>query len=492
MSLISVSNLTFSYDTSYDYIFEDVSFQFDTNWKLGFTGRNGRGKTTFLKLLIDEYEYSGHISADIPFRYFPFPVHDSSQNTLDVIDTLGTAYEFWELCRELNLLQVPEEVLFRPFNTLSFGEQTKVMLAALFAESDAFMLLDEPTNHLDTHGKQLVSDYLKSKQGFLLVSHDRSLLDAVTDHTLSINRTNIEIQKGNFSQWYANKMQQDQRETEENRLLKKDISKLKAAARRTTEWSDKVEATKIGCGVFDRGAVGHKAAKMMKRAKSLENRQNTAIKQKESLMKNIEAQETLKLFPLEYHSQTVASCADLEIQYNGYPVVDHFDLTITQGDRIALSGKNGCGKSSIIKLLAGEPVPHTGTAVLSSGVVLSYLPQHASHLAGSLQVFAEEAGIDYTQFLSILRKLGFERVQFEKDLAELSEGQKKKVLLAKSLCEQAHLYIWDEPFNYVDIQSRMQIEELLLAHQPTMLFVEHDAVFTKKIATREITLPKLY
>ncbi|WP_157452793.1 ATP-binding cassette domain-containing protein, partial [Brevibacillus sp. SKDU10] len=205
MSLINVTNLTFAYDGSFDNIFENASFQIDTDWKLGFTGRNGKGKTTFLNLLLGKYEYSGNISAAVSFEYFPFPVENKANNTLDVINDIDPDYVHWKLMRELSLLQVSEDVLYRPFDSLSNGEQTKVLLATLFLKENHFLLIDEPTNHLDMHARKLVSDYLNTKSGFILVSHDRSFLDNCVDHILSINRTNIEIQKGNFSDWWENK-----------------------------------------------------------------------------------------------------------------------------------------------------------------------------------------------------------------------------------------------------------------------------------------------
>lgn len=221
MSLINVTNLTFAYEGSYDNIFENVNFQIDTDWKLGFTGRNGRGKTTFLNLLLGKFEFSGYISANVSFEYFPFPVANKSNNTLDVINDIYPDYLHWQLMRELSLLKVSEDVLYRPFDSLSNGEQTKVLLATLFIKENSFLLIDEPTNHLDMKARKLVSDYLKSKSGFILVSHDRSFLDNCVDHILSINKTNIEIQKGNFSSWWENKSRQDHFELAENENLEK-------------------------------------------------------------------------------------------------------------------------------------------------------------------------------------------------------------------------------------------------------------------------------
>jgi lincosamide and streptogramin A transport system ATP-binding/permease protein len=488
LSDISVSHLTFAYEGSYDNVFEDVTFSIDTDWKLGFVGRNGRGKTTFLRLLTGELDYSGAISSAATFSYFPFPVADAGANTIDVIEAAVADYEFWELCREMNLLEVDEDVLFRPFETLSNGEQTKSLMAALFAVHNHFMLLDEPTNHLDQSGKETVTRYLASKKGFILVSHDRALLDAVTDHTLSINRANIEITSGNFSVWLENKERRDQFEAGENEKIRKDVVRLTDAAKRTANWSDKVEATKIGHGPVDRGNIGHKSAKMMKKAKSAHMRREKALSEKATLLMNVEPAGNLKLSPAKYRSEVLVEILDLSVAYDGRALFHDLNMTIRRGARIALTGGNGSGKSSILKLLAGEEIPHTGMVRKGSGLIISYIQQDASVLSGSPKEFAAAADIDYTLFLSILINLGFDRVQFEKDLSDLSEGQKKKALLARSLATSAHLYIWDEPLNYIDIQSRIQIETLLLEYEPTMLFVEHDAVFVSKVATEKITL----
>lgn len=132
MGKIQVKNLTFYYDGSYDNLFEEVSFEIDTNWKLGFTGRNGRGKTTFLKLLQEKLEYRGVIESDVTFDYFPFLIKDKNRITIDIIEQLYQEYELWKICKELSLLDVDDSVLYRSFNTLSDGEQTKVLLALLF------------------------------------------------------------------------------------------------------------------------------------------------------------------------------------------------------------------------------------------------------------------------------------------------------------------------------------------------------------------------
>jgi len=492
MSLISIVNLTFAYDGSYDNIFENVSFQIDTDWKLGFTGRNGRGKTTFLNLLLGKHEYAGNISSAAGFEYFPYEVADKQADTIDVIEGIYSDYPHWELMRELSLLKVSEDVLYRPFCTLSNGEQTKVLLAALFLKENNFLLIDEPTNHLDMAARGIVSDYLKSKQGFILVSHDRAFLDNCIDHILSINKTNIEIQRGNFSSWLANKERQDNFEIAENEKLKSDIKRLSASTKRTSDWSDNVEKTKYSTknsGLRpDRGYIGHKAAKMMKRSKNIEARQQTAIDEKSKLLKNIEGADNLKISQLSYHANRLASLEDVSVFYGEKAACRNVSFTIERGDRIALCGKNGSGKSSIIKLICGADVRHTGDFHRGSRLMISYVSQDTSFLNGNLADYALKCGIDESLFKAILRKLDFSRGQFEKDMGDFSGGQKKKVLIAKSLCEKVHLHIWDEPLNFIDIYSRMQIEELLLEYTPTILFVEHDSVFCNNVATKKIDL----
>lgn len=492
MGLIDIRDLTFRYDNSYEYVFDHVSFQIDTNWKLGFIGRNGRGKTTFLKLLMQEYEYLGSIVTNTDFEYFPFTIQDKRMLTIHVIEDVFPDYEYWRLQKELNILQVKEDVLYRTFDTLSNGEQTKVLLATLFLKEDTYLLIDEPTNHLDEEARILVSKYLKSKKGFILVSHDRAFMDGCIDHVLAINKTNIEVQSGNFSTWYINKQNQDRLEEATNEKLKKDIKRLKEAARRTSTWSDKVESTKNGTrnsGLRpDKGYIGHKAAKMMQRSKNIEKRQEEAIESKNKLLKNIEEYEDLKIQALRFHSDVLISLSKVSIFYDNKQVCKDISFTIHQGDRIALSGKNGCGKSSVIKVLEGDTIEYTGDIHKSSQLIISKVDQDTSHLKGNLKDFAIIQGIDESLFKAILRKLDFSRTQFEKNIEAYSGGQKKKVLIAAALAKPAHLYIFDEPLNYIDIFSRMQIEQVILHSDATILFVEHDQVFKESIASTIINM----
>lgn len=492
MSLINVMNLSFGYDGSFDMVFENVSFSIDTDWRLGFIGRNGRGKTTFLNLLLGKYKYSGKISADVNFEYFPYTVKNKKVDTYDIIKEISPQVTDWEIICEFSLLDVPEDVLNRPFSTLSNGEQTKVLLAALFLTQNGFLLIDEPTNHLDESTRDIVKDYLKLKKGFILVSHDRRLLDECVDHILSINLTDIEIQKGNFSSWYENKKRRDNYELSENERLKKDIDRLSESLRENSRWSYRAESGKYGkrnSGLRpDRGYVGHKAAKMMKRAKNIEARRQVAAEEKSKLLLNIEKSENLSLSSLEYHREKLVEFSDVSLFYGEKSVCRDLSFSVNRGERVALRGKNGSGKSTILNMILGENIKYTGNFFRASGLKISYVSQDTSFLSGHLSEYAKNRNIDESLFKTILRKLDFERSQFGKDMSSFSEGQKKKVLIAASLCEKVHLYIWDEPLNFIDIISRIQIEELLATYSPTLIFVEHDSEFVKRTATKIIDI----
>ena len=529
MSQISINNLSFHYDSYGEDIFKNVSFCIDTDWKLGLVGRNGRGKTTFLKLLMGEYEYTGIINSSVKFEYFPLKVQNPNNIALEVVrnsiapfteyekemDEYSKSEETLELYgevlekyiyndgfiinelieKEVSKIGLDKSILDRYFNTLSFGEQTKLLLVGLFLRKNHFLLIDEPTNHLDIDGRNIVAEYLSSKKGFIVVSHDRDFLDTVVNHILSINKANIEIQKGNFTSWWENKTLQDNFELAENKKLLKEIGRLSYAAKRSSNWSNKVEKSKYGTtnsgSKLDKGYVGHKAAKMMKRSKCIEARQNKAIEDKSKLLKNIDLVEQLDL---SKSTSSISKDSNLEILqvnnlkicYDNHNIFDEISFGIKQHERVWLRGKNGSGKSSIIKLIMGENIPHSGYIKKIGNI--SYISQDTAFLKGYLGEFAKVENIDIEDLKRTLIKLGFKNTQFEKEINDWSQGQKKKLLIAKSLCEKAEIYIWDEPLNFIDVISRMQIEDLILKEKPTMLFVEHDTSFGEKIATKIVDL----
>lgn len=494
--MIDIKNLSFGYDGSDKMLFDGVDLIIDTSWKLGLIGRNGRGKTTFFKILRKELHYGGKITGLPECISFPFTVENEFDLGGDVIRTIAPNAEDWEIKREMNYLELPEETLYKPYFVLSGGEKTKLQLISLFLDDSRFPLIDEPTNHLDTHGREVTANYLKRKNGFILISHDRNFLDLSTDHTMAINKTNIEISPVNFSTWWEQNEIKEKYELAQNDKLKKDIARLKEAEKQVERWSNISESKKIGFNptiteknIGRRSYEGAKAKKTMSLAKNMERRFENKIDEKSALLKNRENREALKIDGKKHHSDLLIKAKDLVLFYDGVKICEPINFEIRQGDKYSLKGTNGCGKSTLLKLITTPKeqlgnLTYEGELLIASNLTHSLVLQDTSFLSGTIRDYSFEVSADETRLKTILRKMGFSKENLDQDIASLSEGQKKCVLIAGSLCADANIYIWDEPLNYIDIYIRETIEEMLENADITMLFVEHDKAFTDKISNK--------
>ena len=484
MPMITVKDLTFGYDGSDKTLFCGINVTIDTTWKLALAGRNGRGKTTFFKLLKGELDYEGTINGVPPVIEFPME---------ELPDT-----EDWKVRKELNLMGADPDIMWRPMDTLSGGERTKLMLAYLFAEDGIYPLIDEPTNHLDRQGREAVASYLAGKEGFILISHDRAFLDRCTDHTLVITKSGIELVSTTFSTWWDNNEQRQESEMARNNQLKKEMNSIETAMKKNAQWSSKAESYKNRANAPSKVAQNHwtrayeasKAKKLMSLSKNLEQRNERKLEEKQSLLKDMEREQTLKITGSTHHDKTPITLKDVSVFRDGEFVTGRINLVVSQGQKISLEGPNGCGKSTLIKFLTGtdDSITAEGDIHIAKGLKISYVGQDTSELKGCLYDIADEHGADKTQFSTILVKMGFTKEMLYRDVDYLSLGQKKFVMLALSLCEQADVYLWDEPLNYIDVYMRKEIERLIKASDVTMLFVEHDRAFVENVADERCEL----
>ena len=498
MSNIEVKNLTFGYDSQGTLLFDQANLNIDSSWKLGLIGRNGRGKTTLMRLLQGQLPYQGQITKQLDFTYFPQTIANPDQLTFYAIQEISDA-EQWEIERELNLLGVDPDILWRQFASLSGGEQTKVLLALLFINETDFPLIDEPTNHLDMTGRQQVADYLnKKQQGFIVVSHDRHFVDSVTDHIMSIEKSQILLYQGNFATYEAQKKLNDDFEQQQNAKLKKNISRLQQSAAKKASWSNSREADKHHQRTarvdneqrsVDKGFIGSRAAKMMKRSKNIAQRMNNEIADQEKLLKDIEYVDPLTMTFQPAHYQNPLIIKEVQLGYDEQWLFKplSFDLKVHQ--RLAITGLNGAGKSSLIQAILQQFTGNQrGSITYPKQLPISYVRQNYEDNRGSLAEFAEKNQLNMQDFLNNLHKLGMERRVFNNKIENMSMGQRKKVELAKSLSQPAALYIWDEPLNYLDVFNQEQLENLIQEVQPTMLIIEHDRDFIDKVATDQLKL----
>jgi len=524
MSAIQISNLEFYYDEYYHNVFENVNLNLDTSWKLGLIGRNGRGKSTLLKLLHGMLKPTkGNVHVPVETEFFPYEVKDESGSVLKVVRGCIAEFDLWEeqmrayekdldesnmqdygdvldlyiandgyiidqlIAREFSLMELDEQLLEREYETLSGGEKTKIQIIALFLRKNHFLLIDEPTNHLDMEGIDVLANYFDHKNGFIVVSHDRKFVDRVSDHILSINKSNIYIEKGTYSSWQNNKDLRDEYERNKSKKLKREINHLEKAAAQRRTWSFEKEAEKIGCR-GDKGAIGAKAAKVMKRALAIEHRMNKNIEDKKNLLKNIEVVSNIIVKQDDLEEEKYLEIKNLGLSYGTNKIIENLSAEIRKGDRIWISGENGAGKTTLLKAICGELAPSEGKIEYGTDIRIGKATQTPRWQDGFLLDRLKEEGVERHMFQMCMEYFDIGEEYFTRPIELFSEGEKKKIDIARSLMARNHILIWDEPLNYIDITTRTQIERAILEYQPTMIFVEHDQYFAERICTGKIAL----
>ena len=526
MASIVFNNVHFSYPAAATPVFEDLSLVLDTGWRTGVVGRNGRGKTTLLKLVSGELAAErGEVTGATGGRRFPAPVADPRRATRSVLkDALGP-FTAWErdmadllerggeaaltayadlheryvarggyrvdadLAREFDALGLHESLLDRPFATLSGGEQTRALIATLFLDPDGYPLIDEPTNHLDAAGRDRLMSYLAGRRGFLLVSHDRHFLDGSVDHVLSLNRSDVRINRGNFTQWRTHADEVLAHEARTRQRIERDVARLESAARDTRRNAASREGDKYRTGALDKGFIGARAARQMRRARSVERRIESELAERRGLLGNAEKSRRLDIGTRSRAGGApLLSAGGVTLSGGGRVLLRRLDLEIRAGERVALTGPNGCGKTRLLDALCGTAQVDAGLIRRRPGVTIARGHQHPLWRRGLLRERLRDAGLDETRFRQLLGVVGVGADAFDRDLSTFSAGQLKKVDLCRCLATPADLLICDEPLNYVDLYSREQIEQAMLEDGPTVLFVEHDRRFVDAVATRVLDL----
>jgi lincosamide and streptogramin A transport system ATP-binding/permease protein len=528
---ITLRHLDFNYDSPYAEVFKDLSLLIDSGWRTGLVGRNGQGKSTLLRLIAGQLSpLAGELDVPVRTRYFPLEVN-ARLATRDAVKDAIAPFRAWEaemsallaagdaesvtrygelheqftarggyaveaaIEAEFSEMRLPQEFLDRPLETLSGGEQTRALIVSLFVDGGAFPLIDEPTNHLDIEGRQLLLEYLARKPGFLLVSHDRHFLDGAVDHIVSINKSDVRVNRGNFSQWRRHMDEELLHEQRTRENIEREVKQLARAARERRRGADAREKEKRsnnpargGAAMKDTGFIGHRAAKQMKKAITIERRIDDQLKEKRGLLKNKEKERTLKIETRSGQGARLLTVQNVSIGYGGTRLLQNVSFPVSPGDRIALLGPNGCGKTTLLNAICGEVDCLEGFIHKPGHVRISRAYQQPRWGEGSLRERIESAGIEETRFRQLMGVFGIPGDVFERDLATFSQGQLKKVDLCRSMMHEADLLLWDEPLNYVDLYSRTQIEAASLDYHPTLVFIEHDRAFVDNVATEIVSL----
>ena len=511
---INVQNLEKSFEVG-KKILDGLSFTVNTGEHIGILGPNGCGKTTLFRILCglerpDEGEASvapgkriGLISQipvfpdgwttedvlrDAQRRLYEISArldklsgqmeHDASPALLREYDALSEEFRRlggWEMDAERSRvasgLDITPAMREQAFDTLSGGERTRVNLARLILEDTDVLLLDEPTNHLDLHATEWLEDYILHFKGTVLaISHDRYFLDVVAQRCIEIVDGRAEFYSGNYSFFV---LERQRRFEEKLRQYEKDRAKIEQLQR---------AAEKLHLWAF----MGND--KLHKRAFSMEKR----IERLSQSEKPTEARRlTVKFRERDFNGDEVIVADGLEKGYSGRVLFSGVSLEVTGGERIALIGDNGAGKTSFLKLLMGEEAPDAGYIYRGPAIRTAYLPQ--------IVRFDDESRTMYDTMLwecraqpqearDRLAAFGFRGEDVFKRVSTLSGGEKSRLRLCMLMGGQINLLVLDEPTNHLDIASREWMEDALSDYEQTLLFVSHDRYFIEKFATRIWTL----
>lgn len=512
-------------------ILDNLNFSVYANEKVGIVGANGSGKSTILKMIagIEPLNlYPGSWSPGYDFGWISKPRTATIayldqlpevEEELTVKDVLNLAFkEVFELEKKLRSLEVDmqilegdalekvlkkysriseafdakngydiqekfnkicsglkldNEFLIRKFHRLSGGEKSTVMLGKLLIDRPDILLLDEPTNHLDTDAIEWLEGYLKQYQGIvIIVSHDRYFLDAIVEKVIEIEDMGAITYKGNYSTYVETKEENMRIQFEHYKEQQKNMKAMKKSVQELRQWAMKADNNKF----FKRAAsIQIKLDKMNKISKPKFDRANMKI----------------NLDDTERSGKETIMAKDLSKSFGDVKLLSHVNLMIRYGERVALLGKNGCGKSTFLKILLGEATADSGEVRLGANVKTAYLPQEITfeneeHTV--LECFREGLVITEGKGREFLSKFMFFKKSVFTKVNELSGGERTRLKLAKLLFHDVNLLILDEPTNHLDIDAIETLESALESFEGTILFISHDRYFINKISERIVAI----
>ena len=508
---ISVSNVSKEFEVGRK-ILDGVTFQVDTGERVGLLGKNGAGKTTLFRILTGELEPDeGQVSVasgkrvglitQIPVYPAGYTVEmvlraafqrlkdmeaemesltarmaagESDPALLRRYDALTAAFESGggydvetPLNKVCNGLDISADMRARPFADLSGGEKTRVNLGRLILEDTDVLLLDEPTNHLDLRCSEWLEDYLAKFKGTVLtISHDRWFLDKVVSRVVELENGRAEFYAGNYSYYVEEKERRYQEKLRQYEKEQAKIEQLQAAADKMHLWA------------FMGNDKLHKRAFSME--KRIERLRKTDKPRKDRKL-------DIKFGEREFRGDEVMVIKDLKKSFGDRTLFDHVDLEVTGGERIALLGDNGTGKSTLIKMIMGEEVPDEGKIRLGPTVKIGYLPQiiHFDRPDRNLvdtMLYAQNCSTQEAR--DRLAAFDFRGEDVFKSVSALSGGEQSRLRLCMLMDSKINLLILDEPTNHLDLNSREWIEEAVADYTGNLLFVSHDRYFINQFATR--------
>lgn len=523
MEYIRANKISFCYKSQTEDVLTDISFSVNDKSRIGLIGNNGCGKTTVLRLISGEREpHSGNISIskDVKTGYVPQeitlddsrtmseylwqsrPKFHQINNSLKQADQSSPEYanlisEYYEL--GIDHFEIEIEKIMAGFNLdssllslelskLSGGEKTKVALASLLLCGAELMLLDEPTNHLEIKSLSWLEEYLQNCGiPFIAVSHDRRFLDNCVNEIWELYDKDLTVFSGNYSFYKEYKEKERKRLQSEYESQKKKIRQLKEAAQlsRQASASHQAQTGKEGnAPVYE--SIGNEAKKAMMPAKRLEKRIRMMIEKEEAQKPFVEKERRISLHGDELKNPVVLTAEKLAKRFGDHPVFDDLNMNVKNGVKMGIIGPNGCGKTTLLRILNGLEKASSGSYRWAPRVKIGYYSQEHENLDSSKTILEEVLQGRYaeqTMARIILGRLNIRRDMVHQKIGKLSVGERSKVALAKILFSDFNILIFDEPTNHVELSAREAFEEALENYNGTVLLVSHDRYLLERITT---------
>lgn len=470
--MITLQDLSISFDGK--ALFHDVNVHFNQKEKIGLIGRNGSGKSTFLKLLLKELEpNSGEIKIPRNYKigYLEQHIKFSHQTIIDEVASVlpeERIYETWKGEKILNGLGFSDEEMLQDPKLFSGGYQVKINLAKLLLLEPNLLLLDEPTNYLDIHSIRWLKKFLKDwTEELILITHDRNFMDSIITHTLNIHR-------GNFRKFPGNTKKIKEQILQEEEIYEKTRINQEREREKTQAWIDRFKSKAT------------LASRAQSRAKMLEKME---VKEKLQAIVNLD----FNFNYLNYNSkQNLMKVTDISFGYDPNKIlINNLSFNVQKGDKICIIGKNGKGKSTLLKLLSQEIDVLNGEINIHEKVEIGYFGQmNIDRLNNDNSIYEEIQSVDpsipETKVRTICAHMMFPGKASNKKIGILSGGERSRVTLGRILLNPVNLLFLDEPTNHLDMESTETLMEAVQRFEGSVIMVTHDEYFLNKIANKLI------
>jgi ATP-binding cassette subfamily F protein 3 len=515
-------------------VLQDITFSISTGERTGLIGPNGCGKSTLMRILVGlEQPDSGtvaHTRSDLRIGYLsqgfefdpaltiakactPASARDLESDLARLATALtanssdkGLQAEYDTVLGQLSVVHVsPEDILTplglaglspeHPVGELSGGQKTRLLLAQLLLSEPNLLLLDEPTNHLDIQMLEWLEDWLRRFRGAaLIVSHDRAFLDNTVSSILELDQSTHGLKQygGDYSAYSEQKMAEQEHQLEAYADWKAEIARLQKAAIRVRSVARNKPHNKTENDTWAPGFFANRTKETVKKAKHIEARVDRLLTEERVERPRTDWQMKLNFNAPQHLSRDVLVTENLSIGYPGQePLLTGLRLQVLGGQRLALTGPNGCGKTTLLRTIAGKLEPVAGSVRLGASVKLGYMAQEQELLdphKSPLEIIQEAGSFNPTRARTFLHAFLFSGDAPLRLCGEMSYGERARLELALLIARGCTFLLLDEPVNHLDIPSRARFEQALKSYEGTVLAVVHDRYFIERFATEVWTV----